>query len=140
MDVEYSISTDKSKLDIERIHAFLANESYWAKGRSLANVKNTIENSLCFGLYKNDRELVGFARAVTDKTVFAFLMDVFVLNEYRGRGLGKMLVKHVLSHPELQTVRWLLGTEDAHGLYSQFGFKGVENPRKLMSKPAPSDS
>lgn len=139
MKNKYSISTDKSKLDIEKIHAFLSSESYWAKGRSLAKVKSSIDNSLCFGLYKNDRELAGFARAVTDKTVFAFLMDVFILKEYRGHGLGKRLIQYVLDYPELKTVRWLLGTESAHELYKRYGFKEIENPKRLMSRPAPGN-
>ncbi|HEX7027655.1 MAG TPA: GNAT family N-acetyltransferase [Gammaproteobacteria bacterium] len=135
----YSISTDKSKLDIERIHAFLSNESYWAKGRSPNRVKNSIENSLCFGLYKNGHVLIGFARVVTDKTVFAFLMDVFILREYRGRGFGKMLMEHVLNYPELKTVRWLLGTEDARDFYSRLGFENARNPKKYMSRPASAE-
>ena len=95
--MEFSISTDKSRLDIAVIHEFLCHHSYWAKGRSLENVKESIDNSLCFGLYDGAEKLFGFARAITDKVAFAYIMDVFVLEDYRGKGFGKNVNK---SHNE----------------------------------------
>ena len=95
-------------------------------------VKRSIEGSVCFGMYHNNRQ-VGFARVITDNASFGYLADVFIINEYRGRGLSKWLMQCILGHPELQGFRsWLLGTRDAHGLYSQFGFKPLEHPERFM--------
>jgi GNAT superfamily N-acetyltransferase len=129
----YLISTDKSKLDIGAIHDYLCNRSYWAKGRSVENVKKTIENSVCFGLYDNKEKMIGFARVVTDKMAFAYLMDVFVLEDYRGKGLGKKLDQHILDHPDLKVKFWLLGTVNAHGLYKKLGFSELENPNRFLA-------
>ncbi len=124
-DNEYEISTDKARLDLAMIHDYLSNRSYWALGVPLSVVKESIENALCFGVYYQGRQ-VGFARVVTDYATTAYIGDVFVLEPYRGRGLGKRLVRTILDHPELQGLRlWLLGTKDAHGLYGKFGFKKV---------------
>lgn len=126
------ISTDKKKLDIDLIHEFLSKQSYWAKGRDIEIVKRSIENSLCFGVYSDDTQ-IGFARVVTDYAVFAWLLDVFILENYRGKGYGKMLMKAIMSHDKLQNLqRWGLGTDDAHGLYKQFGFKPLRNPGNMM--------
>lgn len=135
MKAGYSISTEKSKLDIEKIHAFLS-QSYWAKGRRLDQVRQSIANSLCFGLYKDDDELVGFARVVTDNTVFAYLMDVFIMEQYRGIGLGNMLIEHVINYPPLQEASWMLATSDAHGFYRRFGFHALKSPEKYMRRSA----
>ena len=97
--MEYSISTEKDKLDLEAIHDYLCNKSYWAKGRSIESVKKSIDNSVCFGLYDINNKMLGFARVVTDKVAFAYLMDVFVFEAYQRKGLGKSLVKHVIEHP-----------------------------------------
>jgi GNAT superfamily N-acetyltransferase len=119
---EYTISDDPARLDIDVIHGFLV-RSYWAEGRSRERVEQTLQHSLSFGLYHGN-EQVGFVRVVTDYVVIAFVADVFVIEEHRGRGLGKWLVEVVTSLPELRHVRrWLLGTRDAHELYRQFGFK-----------------
>ena len=131
--MEYIISTDKSKLDINVIHDFLSSKSYWAKGRSLDNVKKSIDNSMCFGLYNNTGQLLGFARVVTDKVAFAYLMDVFILEEHRGKGLGEKLVKHIFEHPELQVKFWLLGTVNAHGFYKKFGFTELPEPGRFLA-------
>jgi GNAT superfamily N-acetyltransferase len=126
------ISTDKERLDIEMIHAFLANDSYWVPGISRASVEKSIRHSLCFGAYTAARQ-IGFARIVTDYVRFAHLMDVFVLPEYRGRGVSKLLMENILSHPELRTItRYTLGTQDAHGLYAQYGFGAPANPERQM--------
>lgn len=132
MNMEYSISSDKSRLDTATIHDFLCNRSYWARGRSLEDVARTIESSVCFGIYDSNDEMLGFARAVTDHVAFAYLMDVFVLEEHRGKGLGKALVEHVVKHPDLQVWFWLLGTFDAHEMYKKFGFSELSNAGRYM--------
>lgn len=132
MNMEYLISTDNFKLNVEAIHDFLSNRSYWAKGRSLDDVIRTIENSVCFGIYDAKEEMLGFARVVTDHVAFAYLMDVFVLEEFRGNGLGKALVKHVIEHPDLQVKFWLLGTVNAHEMYRKLGFSELSNVARYM--------
>jgi len=127
------ISDDKNKLDIELIHKFLTT-SYWAEGRTLEEVKNSIEHSLCFGVYKNDRQ-IGFARIVSDLTIIAYLMDVFILEEYRGKGYSKLLLKRVFEDDRFKGIKkWMLATKDAHSLYTQFGFEKLKNPHRLMEK------
>ncbi len=134
---EYLISTDSDRLDISTIHDFLSRRSYWAQGRSLEVVERSIANSLSFGLFKHNRQ-IGFARVVTDYATFAWLADVFVLDEFRGRGLGKWLVKVILAHPDLQGFRrWVLSTKDAHGLYRDFGFRELKQPERWMERPDP---
>src|SRR5450432_3008439 len=126
------ISTDQARLDVAMIHAFLANDSYWVPGISRTNVEKCIKHSLCFGVYADSRQ-IAFARVVTDYGRFAHLLDVFVLQEFRGRGLGKLLMSNILSHPELRTIaRYTLGTQDAHGLYAQYGFTSIANPERQM--------
>ncbi|HET6645732.1 MAG TPA: GNAT family N-acetyltransferase [Pyrinomonadaceae bacterium] len=134
---EFSISTDPKQLDITVIHKYLSTDSYWAQGRKVDTVKRSIENSLNFGLYKAEQQ-IGFARVVTDYATFAWLADVFVLDTYRGRGLGKWLVEVILSHPDLQRFRrWVLATKDAHELYRQFGFIELKRPERWMERPDP---
>jgi GNAT superfamily N-acetyltransferase len=131
------ISTDKSRLDIEMIHRFLSDESYWAQNRTPEQTRTAIENSLCFGAYLDDR-LVAFGRVVTDRATFAYVGDVFVLEEYRGRGLSKRLMEAMISHADLQGLRrWILATRDAHRLYEQFGFHALKFPERWMERPAP---
>lgn len=126
------ISTEKSLLDIPLIHRFLSEESYWAKGISRELVERAIENSFCFGVYSGDKQ-VGFARVMTDFVTFAYLADVFVLPEFRGKGISKELINFIKSYPELQGLRrWLLATVDAHGLYKQFGFTPLSHPERFM--------
>ena len=132
--MEYSISTDKSKLNVNAIHNYLCNESYWAKGRSLENVIKSIENSICFGLYDSKDNMIGFARVVTDHVVFAYLMDLFIFEEHRGNGLGDKLIKHIVEEPELQVRLWFLATKSAHGLYKKYGFSSLDNPDRYMFK------
>jgi GNAT superfamily N-acetyltransferase len=129
----YDVSTDPERVDIDRVVEFLTVDSYWAKGRPRDVIERSFEHSLCFGVYRG-REQAGFARVVTDRAVFAYLCDLFVLPEHRGHGLGKALVQAVVDHPELQGLRWLLlATYDAHGLYEQFGFEPLENPERFMA-------
>ncbi|HEX7973722.1 MAG TPA: GNAT family N-acetyltransferase [Anaerolineales bacterium] len=131
----YIISTDPARLDQEIIHSYLSSESYWARGRSLDTVRRAIEHSLCFGLYQGEKQ-AGFARVVTDYATFAWLCDVFVLEPYRGQGLGKWLVECVVSHPDLQAIpRLLLATRDAHKLYREYGeFAPLQAPERWMER------
>jgi GNAT superfamily N-acetyltransferase len=127
----YDISTDRGRLQPEAIHAYLT-RSYWATGIPREVVDRAIANSLCFGLYRGDAQ-VGFARVITDKTTFAYLADVYVLEEHRGQGLSKRLVETILAHPELQGLRrFLLATRDAHGLYARFGFGPPIRPGSML--------
>lgn len=127
------ISTDRERLDIPMIHQYLSERSYWAKGRSLETVRQSIANSLCFGVYDVSGKQLGFARVATDYAVFGWLMDVFILEEYLGKGLGKLLIKAVTEHSALKNLRRIgLGTADAHGLYEQYGFTGLSKPENMM--------
>jgi GNAT superfamily N-acetyltransferase len=133
---EYEIDTDKRRLDIAAIHRFLSTEAYWAKNRSLEQTLTAIENSLCFGVYKG-REQVGFARIITDKATFAYVGDVFVTKQHRGKGISKWLMQIIVDQPDLQGLRrWLLATRDAHELYQKFGFAGLVHPERWMERPA----
>lgn len=118
----YTISTNRSLLNVAVVHKYLSEESYWAAGIPIETVERSIENSMCFGLYYN-REQVGFARLITDKATFAYLADVFILKEHRGKGLSKWLMQTIQAQEELQGLRrWFLATSDAHALYEQFGW------------------
>lgn len=132
MQEGYSILTDKSRLQLDMIHAYLSKESYWAKHIPRETVQKSIENSFCFGVYCKD-EQVGFARVITDKATFAYLADVFILEAHRGKGLSKDLMKFIFSHPDLQDLRrFCLGTRDAHTLYEKFGFSIIKKPEYWM--------
>ena len=129
----YSISTDKSKLDIAVIHGFLC-KSYWAEDIPLEIVQKSIDNSLCFGVYNGNNQ-VGFARVITDYTAFAYLADVFIIESERGKGLSKWLMECILAHSELQGLRnFCLMTNDAHSLYERYGFKNIPKPENFMAK------
>ena len=134
------ISTDPERLDLDAITDMLT-RAYWASGRPRERTERAIRNSLVFGVYDGDRQ-IGMARVVSDYAIFAYLCDVFILEEYRGRGLGKWLMQAVFSHPDLQGLRrWVLATKDAHGLYRQFGFDGLANPAGWMEmfRPFPGE-
>lgn len=129
---EFVCSTEKDLLKIHVIHDYLSNRSYWAKGRTLEEVNRSIEYSTCFGVYKGN-DMVGFTRVVSDFTIYAYILDVFVLEEHRGLGLGKFLMNCVMNHSELKRIkRWMLGTDDAHGLYRQYGFTSLKEVEKHM--------
>jgi len=127
----FNISTEKGKMDIDLIHSFLT-RSYWAEGISKEIVRRSIEGALCFGVFENDKQ-VGFARMITDKATFAYLADVFIIDEYRGLGLSKWLMEVIMSYPDLQGLRRLmLATRDAHELYKKFGFTPLNNVDRWM--------
>lgn len=129
---DFVINTDRNLVDVEMVHRFLSEESYWAAGIPIDVVRRSIENALCFGVYKGGRQ-VGFARVVTDYSTFAYIGDVFVLEEHRGQGLSKWMMSVVREHPDLQGLRrWMLATADAHGLYSQFGFRPLQHADRWM--------
>lgn len=140
MEIEdngFIFSDDKKKIDALAVHHYLSTQSYWAKDIPLEIVLKSIDNSLCFGIYK-EKQQVGFARWITDKATFAYLADVYVDPQHRGIGLSKKLMSLMLFHKDLQGLRkYMLGTLDAHGLYAQFGFKAIEEPDKLMAITIP---
>lgn len=129
----YEISTEQARLDIDAMHAFLT-RCYWSPGIPLATVERAARNSLCFGLYeKSTGKQVGLTRVVTDHATFAYLCDVYVLEEHRGHGLGKFLMRAVMAHPALTGARrTMLGTRDAHGLYAQYGFRPPPDDGVIM--------
>ena len=131
------ISTDKERLDIDLIHSFLTEESYWAKTRTAEQTRTAIEHSICYGVYQGERQ-IGFARVVSDQATFAYVGDVFVVDEFRGQGIGKRLMEVIIADPRLQNLRrWILATRDAHGLYEQFEFASLRHPERWMEKTAP---
>jgi GNAT superfamily N-acetyltransferase len=132
LDNSFIYSDDTNLVDANAVHRYLSEESYWAKGIPLEIVKRSISNSLCFGIYK-ERKQVGFARWITDRATFAYLCDVYVESEFRGQGLSKKLMSLMMFHPDLRGLRvYQLGTLDAHGLYEQFGFKALAFPERRM--------
>lgn len=129
------ITNDKSLVNVEYVHQYLSKTSYWAKGRSKEDVIQSIENSICFSVLDSNKNQIGFARVVTDTVVFAWIMDVFVDKRYQGLGIGKLLIKNMLSHPSLAEVNGIgLKTFDAHGLYKKYGFNIVDDPEIWMFK------
>jgi N-acetylglutamate synthase-like GNAT family acetyltransferase len=137
----FTLTTDKQYLDSDVIHHFLSVDSYWAKGITLEKVKKSVEkSSICFGMYEGDpakgeAKQIGFVRAVTDFVRFAWIMDVFVLPEYRGRGLSKWMMETMVEQSELKDVRkMMLCTYDAHGLYEQYGFQTLDDPEIFMER------
>lgn len=136
----FSISTDKALLDFDVIYNYLDKESYWAKGIPPEKLRKSIDNAMCFGVYHYKKQ-VGFAKVVTDKATFAYLADVFIVEEYRGLGLSKWLIQTIVNHDELQGLRrWSLATADAHGLYAQFGFSPISCPERWMEIFTPYQS
>jgi GNAT superfamily N-acetyltransferase len=134
---EFRVTTDRSELDLALIHQFLSEQTYWAKGISLALVRQSVANSLCFGGFVGEAQ-VAFARVISDYTTFGNLVDVFVLPAHRGQGYGKALMDAVFAHPRLQGLRrFTLATADAHGLYARYGFSAPLNPQSLMERYLP---
>jgi GNAT superfamily N-acetyltransferase len=133
----YVISTDKSRLDVTVIHDYLFN-CYWAQGIPKETVMRSLENSLCFGVYK-DNQQVGFCRVITDYATFMYLADVFILEAHRGKKLSVAMMQAVVTHPELQGIRtWTLLTRDAHGLYRKFDFENHVDPTRFMIRNVPN--
>ena len=128
----YLISTDKSLLDVDAVHQFLSQSSYWAENIAKSVVQKSIDHSLCFAVYHQNK-LVGFARVISDFATFAYLADVFIVQGHRGKGLSKWLMQTIVEHPHLQGLRrFTLATRDAHGLYAQFGFTLFDKPERWM--------
>jgi len=131
LNQEYKISSDKKLMNVDSIHSYLS-RSYWAENVPYNIVNKAIENSLCFGVFHHDIQ-VGFARLITDSATFAYLADVYILEEHRGNGLSKKMMEAVINHPQLQGLRrMVLATSDAHTLYEKFGFKQLANPQTFM--------
>ncbi|MGH8174144.1 MAG: GNAT family N-acetyltransferase [Rhodanobacteraceae bacterium] len=127
-------STDRGRVDIDLVHAFLSRESYWVPGIRREFVERAIAHSICFGVYENGAQ-IAFARVISDCTGFAWLADVFVVAAHRGRGIGKRLIAFVNEHPDLQSIRrFMLATRDAHGLYAEVGFTPLAHPERLMER------
>jgi GNAT superfamily N-acetyltransferase len=128
-----TISTDKKKLDLDFLESFLK-DIYWASGRTKEEIQITIEASVCFGIYLDNKQ-IGFARVITDYVVFAYMMDVFIIDEHRGKGYSSLLINAVMNESTLQKVKiWRLATRDAHFLYEKFGFKALATPERMMEK------
>lgn len=132
----FTISTDPARLDLDAICDFLT-RSYWANGRPRERTERALKNSLVFGIYAGENQ-IGVARVISDYSIFAYLCDVFIHEDYRAHGLGKWLMQTIHSHPDLQGLRrWTLVTRDAHGLYRQFGWAGLNDPNSWMEKLVP---
>jgi len=128
-----SVSTDKSKLDVPFIQNFLK-DVYWAAGRTMEEVQTSIDSSFCFGIYLDEKQ-IGFCRVISDYVVFAYVMDVFIDENHRGKGYSSILINAMMTEPKLQEVKiWRLATSDAHFLYEKFGFNSLAHPEKMMEK------
>ncbi len=133
----FLISTDPSKLDLDFVHQFLSEESYWAEGADMEEVEDAIEGTLCYGIYENNKQ-VGFANITTDFSSFGYISDVLIKESYRGKGLSLWLMECILAHPDLKVLpELLLMTDDAHGLYERFGFKRVPGSKDQMIRVNP---
>ena len=133
---EFTIDTDNERVDVDAVQAFLENDSYWAQTRTRDQTETAIANSICFGLYCGERQ-IGFARVVSDRATFAYIGDVYVLDEFRGQGLSKWLMETIIAHPELQGLRrWVLATRDAHEIKKKYGFRELVHPERWMERPA----
>ena len=130
---EFTLSTDPARIDVDAVHAFLT-RTYWSPGIPRETVARGIANSLCFALYHQGRT-IGLTRVITDRATFAYLCDVYVLEEFRGQGLSRWMLEVIHAHPELQGFRrWMLATRDAHGLYAKFGYAPLANPSRWMDR------
>ena len=131
---EFRISTDIREMDVDLVHEYLSKQSYWAKGRGKEEVIKSMENSICFAVFDGNAQ-IGFARLVTDYVVFAWLMDVFVINEYKNKGVGRFLMDYIMNLPEIKEVNGFgLRTKDAHGFYIKYGFHQISEPETWMQK------
>jgi GNAT superfamily N-acetyltransferase len=131
--MKITFSNNREILDINLIHNFLTN-SYWSQGVTKDRIETAINNSFCFGVFDDDAQ-IGFARVTTDFAFFAYIADLFIIEEYRRRGLSKLLIEEILNHDKLKNIRsWMLATRDAHGLYEKFGFAKIEDTNRYMIK------
>ncbi len=129
-------SSKTEDMDLNAIFSFVKN-SYWGNLHTLEEQRIALENSINFGLFYNNKQ-IAYSRVMTDKVFFAYLLDVYVIEEFQGKGLGKLLMEKILKFPSLKNVdKWMLATKDAHGLYKQFGFKPIKDPSKLMDRMSP---
>jgi GNAT superfamily N-acetyltransferase len=136
----YTLSTERARIDVEAVHRFLSQQTYWARDLSLAQLERALVYSLPVGVYAPDGSLAGFGRVVTDCAMFAYLRDVFTLPAHRGRGLASWLATAIREHPELLSVtNWMLATRDAHAVYQKAGFRSAPHPDWYMSLPRPDD-
>jgi GNAT superfamily N-acetyltransferase len=134
---DFLLSTDKTLLDTDAIHRFLSTQAYWSLGIPRETVARSIEHALCFGVYHQGQQ-IGFARVITDYATIAYLGDVYILENYRGKGLSKWLIENIMAHPDLQGLRrWILLTGDAHELYRKYGWKDIADPSKWMELHKP---
>lgn len=128
------ISTDKAKLNVKAIHQYISTTSYWGRGRTMEDFQKALDHCMCFGMYLRSGTQIGFARVLTDHVVFAYLMDIFIFDEYQGKGLGKELIGNIMGHPLLKNVKTMaLKTKDAHALYERFGFQRIGESGLWMS-------
>jgi N-acetylglutamate synthase-like GNAT family acetyltransferase len=135
VEEKYYISEDKNKIDVDFVHDYLSNQSYWAKGRSRLDVLKTIKNSLCFSVFNRSDTQIGFARVISDMVVIAYIMDVFIVEENKGKGIGKDLIRYIVNHPDLKNVTEIsLKTKDAHSLYKKLGFELINDSEMRMIK------
>ncbi|WP_249384032.1 GNAT family N-acetyltransferase [Chitinivorax sp. B] len=133
----FEVDTDPARMDLRVVHDFIANRSYWARNIPFDTFERSVTHALCFGVYAGDR-IIGFARLITDRATIAYLGDVFIHEGFRGKGLSKWLMDCITAHPELQGLRrWILATQDAHGLYEQYGFRSLAAPERFMEKCPP---
>jgi N-acetylglutamate synthase-like GNAT family acetyltransferase len=132
----FEVTTDRTRMDIAGIHEFLSSSSHWALGTDITTVRRSMENSLSFAILDRDEKVVAFGRVISDKTTFAYITDVFVIESHRGRGLAGMLIEAMLAHPDLQGLRqWALKSRDASGLYQRYGFERLPESRLYMQRP-----
>lgn len=131
---EYQLSTDRGLLDVNLIHQFLSDEAYWSKGIKRKRIEKAIHNSICFGVY-NGKKQIGFARVISDYSVLAYVLDMFIVEDYRGKGIGSWLIQCMLEHPQLKGVkRWMLRTHQQHNLFRKFGFEVFGEAQTVMAK------
>jgi GNAT superfamily N-acetyltransferase len=132
---DFIVSSDPAKLDLKFTHHWLSHDAYWSEGMPYPVFLRMIDHSLCFGVYQKSGSQVGFGRVVTDYATFAWLTDVFIIDEFRGKGLSVFLMNCILNHPELVILRrWLLGTDHAHGLYKKFDFCKLDHPENFLTR------
>ncbi|MFH0882801.1 MAG: GNAT family N-acetyltransferase [bacterium] len=131
---EFRISTDRGLLDIDLIWRFLSDEAYWSKGIKRSRIERAIRHSICFGLYQGKKQ-IGFSRVITDHSILAYVLDMFIIEEYRGKGHGSWMIQCMLEHPDLKRVRrWMLRTHQQHELFHKFGFEVFGEPQTIMSR------